>query len=319
LRFSFTASCIFISEIMVGGKSFRQLTTFGVGGTAAYYRRVRRPEELIAAVRQARRLKVPYFILAGGSNIVGPDGRWPGLLIHYFAPRGKVAVVGLMITADASVPLASLVKTAVRHGLAGLEKLSGIPGTVGGAIVGNAGAYGRAISDCLVAMEIFDGEKRRWLKKKDCRFAYRDSVFKHRPWFVLQARFRFTKKSAPPILDRLAKEIIKTRAKKYPPHLFCPGSFFKNVLVKEVSSESLALIPPEKIIDGKIPAGYLLETVGACGMKAKHLEVASYHGNLLINRGGATAQEVKKLAALLQKRVFKKFGIRLEEEIIYVL
>ena len=302
---------------MVGGKSFRQLTTFGVGGVAAHYLKVSRPEELVAAVRQTKKLKTPYFILAGGSNIVGPDGRWSGLLIHYFAPRGELKVKGATISVAAGVPLLSLIKTAIKHGLAGLEKLSGIPGTVGGAVVGNAGAYGQEIARPLKSVRVFDGEKIRWLGKKACCFAYRESIFKNKPWLVLEAEFKLVSAERKELL-KTAREIIRLRQQKYPPGLACPGSFFKNVLVKEVSSKSLALIPPEKIIDGKIPAGYLLEAVGGRDLKTKHLKVASYHGNLIINRGGATCREVKKLAALLKKRVFRKFGIRLEEEVRYV-
>ena len=125
-------------------------------------------------------------------------------------------------------------------------------------------------------------------------------------------------------LKKKSQEIIATREKKYPPGLKCPGSFFKNVLVKDISPESLKLIDQSKIIEGftssgeverKIPAGYLLEEVGAKGMRQGGVYIADYHGNLLINDGTATYQDVIALAAKLKKLVHDKFGLALEEEI----
>jgi UDP-N-acetylmuramate dehydrogenase len=108
------------------------------------------------------------------------------------------------------------------------------------------------------------------------------------------------------------------RNKKYPPGLKCPGSFFKNILVTNVSKKSLELLDQTKIIEGKIPAGYLLEEVGAKGLEQTNLRVARFHGNLIINKGKATSGEVKRFAAVLQEKVFKKFGIKLEEEVRYL-
>ena len=118
-------------------------------------------------------------------------------------------------------------------------------------------------------------------------------------------------------LEKISYDIIKTRLKKYKLGLRCPGSFFKNVLVKEVSEKSLKLISQNKIIEGKIPAGYLLEEVGAKGMRVGGIQIADFHGNLFINTGLAKAVDVKKLAKILKNRVKKKFGIVLEEEIRY--
>ncbi len=298
--------------------NIRPLTTFGVGGTAIHYLKVHRPDELIAAVFKARSSRLPYFILAGGSNIVGPDGPWRGFLIHYFRSRGGIELTGRTLTVEAGVSLARLIRFAVRRGLGGLENLSGIPGTVGGAVVGNAGAYGKAIPDYLKTVEIFDGENRRWLSKENCRFTYRESVFKEKPWLVLRARF-YLRPAAAKELIKTATEIIKKRLKKYPLGLRCPGSFFKNILAVDLPEKTRRLIPSEKILEGKIPAGYLLEAVGACGMKTTHLYVALYHGNLIINRGGATVQEVKDLAADLKRKVLQKFNIALKEEVRYIL
>lgn len=293
------------------------LTTFGVGGAARLYKKVTTPEQLVAAVGKASKARLRYVILAGGSNVVFSNREYDGVVIHYQS-SAKPIVKNREIIADAGVLLAKLIKTAINNGLAGIETLSGIPGTVGGAIVGNAGAYGQCISDHLESVQIFDGKEVRWVNRAACKFAYRESIFKHSGWLVLRVKFKL-EKGDKKVLAKRSREIIKIREAKYKPGLPCPGSFFKNVLVKDVSKSSLAKIDQKKIIDGKIPTGYLLEQVGARGLKFGRLEVADFHGNLLINRGGATYAEVRKLASLLKSRVRRRFGIELEEEVRYIV
>jgi UDP-N-acetylmuramate dehydrogenase len=294
------------------------LTTFGVGGGALAYRRVKSPAELVAAARTARAAGQKYAVLAGGSNVVFPDGLYRGLVIHYLTPGARPVIEGLgELVVEAGLPLAALIKFAIKNGLAGLEALSGIPGTVGGAIVGNAGAYGQSISDHLTHVQVWDGQKIKWFTKKACRFGYRESIFKHTDYLVLSARFKLNGGESKTLAQK-SRQIIKIRNAKYRPGLKCPGSFFKNVLVKDISKTALAKIDQTKIIDGKIPAGYLLEAAGARGIKLGPLYVASFHGNLIVNEDGATAAQVKKLAAQLKNKVFKKFGINLEEEVRYL-
>lgn len=305
------------------------LTTFGVGGQARWFVSVSNSAELREAVRLAKQKKGPYHLIAGGSNVVFGDKTFPGLVIH-FTPKAspyqrQCQRQGATLTCAANFPLAQLIKTAISHSLAGLETLSGIPGTVGGAIVGNAGAYGQCISDHLVRAQILNVRNVRrqtsniqWLSRKQCLFAYRESIFKQCDWLVLRAEFKL-KKGDKKQLAAKAREIIKIRAKKYKPGLRCPGSFFKNVLMSEAPKRALKLIDPTKIIEEKIPAGYLLEQVGAKGLRRGGVRVADFHGNLLINAGRATYRDVRALAALLKRRVQKKFGLRLKEEIRYMV
>ena len=324
-------------------------TTFGVGGLADYFLEVRNPEELVTAVRLAKKKSWPYFVIAGGSNVVFGDKPFRGLVIRYQIKNQRfdlknpsrsnlISCQGRTLTCDltceAGVPLERLIKKAISSGLAGLEALSGIPGTVGGAIVGNAGAYGQTISDHLVRVEVFaprllDAARPRgrtasgvrWLTKKQCRFAYRTSIFKEKKgedWLVLRAEFKL-KKGDKKALTKKSREIIKIRSEKYSPTLLCPGSFFKNVLVRGMSRVALAKGDKQKIINGKIPAGYLLEEVGAKGRRVGGIYVADFHGNLLINDGHGTCRNVVTLAAKLKKLVQKKFGIILEEEVRYML
>jgi len=290
------------------------LSTFHIGGYAEYFVSVRTPESLIAVVLAAQYLRMPYKILAGGSNVVFPDGTLPGLLIRIRG--GESAFEATRCRVDAGVKLASVVRESLRRGLEGLQTLCGIPGTIGGAIVGNAGAYGHSIGEVIEKVEIWDGRSRRWLAPADCRFRYRESVFKEKPYLVLRAVLKL-RRGDPKTLRKISRDIIRARLRKYKPGLRCPGSFFKNVLVSEVSKRSLHRIDRSKIIEGKIPTGYLLEQVGAKGMRVGGIVIAEFHGNLFINRNHGTAEDVRRLARTLKSKVRRKFGIALEEEIRY--
>lgn len=299
----------------------KTLTTFGVGGEVSYYLKVVSSAELVAVMEGVKKFKIPYLIMAGGSNLVFPDKKLNKLLIHVsvsLKDKEAIKISGNQVICQAGVPLANLVSITLKNSLAGLEALSGIPGTVGGAVVGNAGAYGQTISDRLDSVDIFDGKKVRTLTKGDCKFNYRDSIFKHKDWVVLSAVFNLEPGDKKTLLAK-SKSIIKTRNGKYPPGLKCPGSFFKNVLVKNVSKSSLKKIDQAKIIDGKIPAGYLLEMAGARGIRQGGLYIPDYHGNLLVNDGTATYKDVITLAKKLKNKVQKRFGIELEEEVRYML
>lgn len=293
-------------------------STFGIGGRARYFFQPKKIGELKEAVEWAAQNKHACRVFAGGSNVVFPDEGFDGLLIRVFGGKIKIGKLQCCIVVDAGVLLADVIKKTVLSGWAGLETLSGIPGTIGGAVVGNAGAYGHSISEVVQSVEFFDVEKGEvgTLSDKECEFGYRDSIFKKKNFFILSVCLCFQlgdKKT----LTTKSREIIKIRKKKYKPGLRCPGSFFKNVLVKDAGEEALKKIDSSKIVDGKIPAGYLLEDVGAKGMREGGIYIADFHGNLFVNDGGGTAAEVKKLSAVLKKRVGEKFGIRLEEEIRY--
>ncbi len=289
-------------------------STFKIGGWAEYFYEAKTPDDLVRAVQEARKLKLPFKIFAGGSNVVFPDEKLKGLLIRF--KGGKIKVKENTFIADAGVNLADVIKRSISSGLKGLETLSGIPGTLGGAVVGNAGAYGHSISETMRRVEIWDGKRRRWLKNSECKFTYRESVLKHRSYLVLRVELNL-RKGDKDRLKKISKDIIKVREKKYKPGLKCPGSFFKNVLVKDISKKSLRLIDRIKIIEGKIPTGYLLEEAGARGMRLGGIRVADFHGNLLMNTGKGKAKNAKKLAQILKGKVRKKFGIKLEEEVRY--
>lgn len=293
-------------------------TTFDIGGPAQFLYEPKNDDDLVAALRAATELSLPVTLMAGGSNLVIADEGVRGLvlIVRYGGIR---ELGGVRIECDAGVDLAALIDHTTRRGLAGLEALSGIPGTVGGAVVGNAGAYGQSIAGTVEGVRIFDGETIRTISPEQCAFSYRMSAFKsNRNWIVLSTRFRFVEGDAK-ALQKKSREIIAIReAKQYKPGLKCPGSYFKNVLVSSVSPEVLGRIDQSKIIEGKIPAGYLLESVGAKGMVEGGAEVTPFHGNVIVNKNNAKAADVRKLAEKIKVLVREKYGIDLEEEIRYI-
>lgn len=308
----------------------REYTTFGIGGRVKHFVGVNNADELVGAIKFALKNKIKFHILAGGSNIVFDDGLLDVLIIrlnkpNIFGKNGRILNNAFeyitknknRVVCDGSVSLADLINFSINNGLSGLETLSGIPGTVSGAIVGNAAAYGQTISDPLIRVQIFNGKKIYWLSKKDCKFSYRESLIQKKPWYVLRAEFIFSP-SVKKDLVKKSKEIISIRSKKYPSEMKCPGSFFKNILLEDIPKKSLHLIPQNRDWYGKVPAWFFLNEVGARGMREGGIYIPDYHGNLLVNDGTGTFADVKKLADKLKKMVKEKFGIVLNEEVRYI-
>jgi UDP-N-acetylmuramate dehydrogenase len=295
-------------------------TTFGIGGIAKYYLEAKTKKELIRAIERAREEGIRIWIVAGGSNLACSDEYFDGLFLRYNG--GAISLDGNRITVDGGVRLSTLVEVAVANGLMGLEMLSGIPGTVGGATVGNAGAYGRNIGQMIESAEVYDRKKDATfvLPKTECEFTYGNSIFKRdkgKNWIVLSVTL-FLSVGNVDELKKTSEEIITKRKKAYPEGIKCPGCFFKNVLAKDVDVETVAKLDQSKIIDGKIPAGYLVEKVNGKGLTVGGLSVASFHGNLILNDGTATFDDVINIASELKKRVHNAFGIELEEEVRYI-
>jgi len=288
--------------------------TSGVGGPAKYFYNAPSTEKLIEAVNWATAKKIPFFILGSGSNVLISDKGFPGLVIK----NNIKGIVGFrqILKVGTGTLLSQLISIATKQNLSGVEKLAGIPGTVGGAIFGNAGAYGAATGDNVTRVVCFDPEKKAIvsLTKKQCKFDYRDSIFKKNKYIILEAHFKLVKLQGQ-ALEAQVKDILKQRAKLKYGQGKSPGSFFKNILIENLSPESLKLIPKDKIVHGKITAGYLLDSIGAKGRKVGGVEVSDAHANLILNTGGAKTEDFIKLASGLVKDVQEKFGITLEPEV----
>jgi len=300
----------------------KPLTTFGIGGTARWLVEASTREDVIEAITWAEEHCVRYVVFAGGSNVVFAD-TLDDLLAVRILTTGSISSTDdarpARVAVAAGEPLGNLVEYTLTHGLQGLEAMIGIPGTVGGAIVGNAAAYGQTISDYMTRIEIFDpvSASTYWISKDACIFTYRDSTFKTKPWIILHAEFVFPAGDTQ-VLKKKSVEILALRTKKYPPGLKCPGSFYRNLLVESVPDRVLAQIPNLKDFYGKVPAWYFLNAINARGMRYGGISIPDYHGNLLINDGTATYEQVITLVNDLRRRVRERFGVELEEEVRYI-
>ncbi|MBI1975489.1 MAG: UDP-N-acetylmuramate dehydrogenase [Candidatus Vogelbacteria bacterium] len=290
-------------------------TTFGIAGTAEYFVEVDSVAELEEAISHARERGLQVTVIAGGSNVVCAE-RVSGLVIKLLI-KGR-SIEGLRVCIGAGETLLETVNAANSAGLRGLETLAGIPGTVGGALVGNAGAYGTEIGQNVVSIEAYNGSRVISIRKSECAFSYRNSIFKkRREYVILSVIFELCRGDAATLAQKSA-DIINQREQKYPPGLLCPGSFFKNIPADSVPPSVSACLPERALVHGKIAVGYLVEAVGGRGLCVGGACVAEYHGNLLVNIGNATFDDVRQLAETLRQKVRERFGIELEEEVRYI-
>lgn len=292
--------------------SLAHWTTLEVGGTAQWFTQVGDLQQLQRAHAWAEEEGLPIFYLGDGSNVLFSDGSLPGLVIRNLIKGRQPS--GSEVELGGGEKLEHVICWLNDLGLAGMERLYGIPGTLAGALVGNAGAYGQQMSDVVVEVSFWSGNQVEVLSAPDLDFGYRHSLFKtHRDWFILNCRLRLTRSVES--LQDVSEDILSRRLEKYPAGLRCPGSFFKNIPLDEISQESLEKVPENFIMFDKIPAGKLLEAVGANGVRRGDAQFASYHGNLIINLDRATSLDILWLAREYAERVWERFSIRLEPEI----
>lgn len=277
--------------------------TFGTGGRARLFGEVTSPMELGELVREAAKLDIPFFMLGGGSNVLISDNGFEGLIIKN-SIRG-LEVEDNTLTCGAGEDLQSLIDFATENGLSGLEFAAGIWGTVGGAIYGNAGAYGSEICNVLDWAEVVDRQGNMRIEKAGYfDFVYRGSKLKETHEFITRANFALSPGKKDAIKSRV-NEILAIRKEKLPLTKPSAGCFFKN-------------IPDTTREYGKLSAGRLLEQIGAKAMHFGHASVFDRHANILINDGSATSSEIRRLSQMLKKKVKEKFGIELKEEVILI-
>jgi len=291
-------------------------TIFKIGGPARYFFVAQNEKDLKNAILWAKKKKIPFFILGGGSNVLFSDEGFRGLVIKLRNTRYEIR--NTKVTAEAGVPLQKLVLETAKKGLSGLENLAGIPGTLGGAIWGNAGAFEREIGDLVEEVKIFKIENCKLqiakLKNKDCKFGYRDSIFKKRKnWIILESTLKLKKGKRKEIEEKI-KEILKLRKEKQPLEFPCVGSVFKNVSIEKVPKKIQERFR-EKIKNGFLPAGVLIEVAKLKGYQIGGAKISEKHANFIVNVGNAKANDVMQLIEKIKKEVKKKFRVQLEEEI----
>jgi UDP-N-acetylmuramate dehydrogenase len=293
-------------------------TTFKIGGRAKYFYRAKTKEDLIFVLKLAKKLKLPFFVLGGGSNILVSDKGFNGLIIKN--ENSKFRIQNLKLYTEAGVSFSTLVKETTRRGLAGLEWAGGLPGSIGGAILGNAGAFGGETKDTVILVEALDKNlKIRKLKKKQCKFSYRSSVFKKRGWIVLSAIMKL-RKGDRKNLQKIVHHHIRYRQERNPLEYPNAGSVFKNCDLKKVPKKVRKIFKEVVKVDPfpVIPTAAIIAKSGLLGKKIGKAKISEKHPNFIINLGGAKAEEVIKLINLVKKKVKEKFGIKLEEEIRYL-
>jgi UDP-N-acetylmuramate dehydrogenase len=280
----------------------REYSNFRIGGPADYFFEAASREELRAALRASRECGLAAYVIGGGFNLLFDDDGFRGLILRNASTGLAIDPSGPRIRAESGTPLGDLVRSAAEAGLEGIEFLAGIPGSVGGAVYGNAGAFGSCTGDALAEVRLLGpGDDERRVPGKDLGFSYRHSRLKSDRRIVLEAVFELR----PGLRESLRSKIngyLALRADKHPPlDMAYAGSYFKNPALPDGMRK---------------PAGQLLEQVGAKDARVGGAAVYSGHANFLYNTGNATARDVLALAALLKKRVWDAFGIDLEEEVI---
>jgi UDP-N-acetylmuramate dehydrogenase len=290
------------------------MTTFKIGGPARFYTEVESEEEIREAVLWARAKSIPFVILAGGSNVLMSDSGLEALVIRMVAK--KHSFEGSKLSADAGCVLLELIKQASLLGLGGWEKLAGIPGTVGGAVRGNAGAFGTEIKDVIESVHAFNAmslETRRFMAD-ECGFAYRQSFFKLNPeWIILSVTIALRKVSAGDSIAQIDTTIIE-RERRHLQNVQAAGSYFKNPVAPEHVQRQFEGEKGAEAREGRVPAGWLIEKVGMKGAKVGGAMASEQHPNYLVNMGTATSADVCELADQIKSKVYAQFGIRLEEE-----
>jgi UDP-N-acetylmuramate dehydrogenase len=268
-------------------------TSLHIGGPADYFVKVRSEDDLVGAVRVAREAELPTFILGGGTNLLVSDEGIRGVVLAN--AWSEVNVDGRVVAATSGTPLASVAAAAARNGIVGLEWMATVPGTVGGAVHGNAGAFGSDTSSVLLDAQLLDLNADVWnASLDDLAYSYRTSSLQGTPSIVLRARFHGEPGDRATAVQRI-KEIANERIAKQPLAQPNTGSIFRN--------------PPGD------HAGRLIEAAGLKGTRIGDAMVSEKHANFIVNVGAARATDVRALMRRCQAEVRERFGVELRPEV----
>lgn len=318
-----------ITELISGVREhvvMRDYLSWRAGGVADYFVEVRTINELISAVRAALKLKIPYFILGNGSNVLFSDYGFAGIVIKNMTSQIAIMAEKSQAIVDSGVMLGRLIMVLASSDLAGLEFLYGVPGTVGGAVYGNAGAWGSAIGDYIKSVTLLEvdaaGGKAKIIQSdgQSLEFAYRSSAMKnlkgkYKP-VILAVRFQLSQCPKEEIIRRLSH--VKTKRHVSQPAGASAGSVFRNPIPRElkdfsgIGSKNMPALPKERT------AGFMLEQAGAKGLSVGGATVSRQHANFIINAKDAKASEIRTLIEEMRSRVKEKFNVVLDEEIEYI-
>ena len=297
-------------------------TSFRVGGAARLYVVAPSPEALLQTVQAAQQLQIPWYVYGGGSNMLVSDDGYEGVMIQA-ANRG-LKIEGTNVYAEAGVITAMVARQTVEAGLTGFEWAIGVPGTIGGAIYGDAGCYGGEMRDAVQTVDAFrlrDGQRVQ-LTKEQCGFGYRTSLFKHEPYLIFGCTLTLQPTSDKAASKKRMDDIVAQRKEKQPLESSSAGCVFKNFDFtdeKELELLKRNMEVPQPMIDKKqISVGWLIQQAGLMGEHVGDVEVSNKHGNFFINKGKARAQDILALISIVKMKIRDEHGIELQEEVQYV-
>ncbi len=320
---------------MLGGKeivkrfkknvSLKEWSAFKTGGAAKYFYIADEKSDLIDTIKKAKEARLRFFVLGGGSNVLFSDAGYNGLVIKnkiadFHIKKKKEGRGGWFeAVCESGASLSDLALESLKRGLTGLEWAVGIPGTVGGAVYGNSGAFNHSISDAIKSVEVLNlnNLKLENFSKKECRFSYKDSIFKRRKdLLIVSATLKLKKGDKKKVIEK-KNNALENRKKSQPLSFASAGCVFKNYQGKITDKNILKEFSEIKGFNNKriIPAGYLIDK---CGLKGKTIGgamISKKHANFIVNLGRAKSEDIKKLISLIKRKVKNKFGISLEEEI----
>lgn len=306
------------------------LTTFGIGGSARYFADIQNADELRAVLRWAEERRLTHHIIAGGSNLLVPDDGLDALVIRIVPNKNDGHSMSIIRTttpiygsianvvgASAGCNLLELIRRTAEEGLSGWEKLAGIPGTLGGAIRGNAGAFGIEMGDVIASVSVFDKSSHEVyeLSNEACEFSYRDSIFKREPdKTILSARFHLAGGDRYES-EEIIRQTIAEREKRHLQNVRAAGSYFMNPTAPLHVQKQFEMERETKTRQGRVPAGWLIERAGLKGARFGGAVASMQHPNYLVNENNATARDVHELAEHIRSVVESRFGVRLQEEV----
>ena len=291
-------------------------TSFKVGGPARFFVKAEHMDDLKSALSLAREKGLPYFILGNGTNLLVSDRGYGGVIISLAGEFSEIEDLGGgMFKVGAATPLGRFTRHTLKQGYAGIHKLAGIPGTLGGAVYMNAGAYGQEVGTCCTQVTVLDNDGNiRELSAAECGFGYRQSVFSKCAGngkgaeIILSATFQLQDaaslgKTIADLEAELAECMAKRKATQ-PLNMPNAGSTFKRLEVGAAATPT------------QVAPGYYIEQAGLKGYRIGGAEVSTLHANFIVNVGNATATDIKSLSEYVQSKVTEKFGITLQREII---
>lgn len=289
---------ILSEENIVRNEPLAKHTTFKIGGPAEYFVTPKNQDQLRLVIRACMESNVPYYIIGKGSNLLVGDRGYKGVIIQIYKNFNWIRIDNNIVTAGAGVMLSRLATEAAEHGLSGLEGVAGIPGTLGGAVTMNAGAYGYEIKDHIVSATVLNQQGEMFtLNKEELQLAYRTSIVQKNSYIVLEATFELSFGKREDILEEIAV-FNRKRVEKQPLEYPSAGSTFKR---------------PEGYYAGK-----LIMDSGLRGYRVGDIMVSEKHCGFVVNVGNGTASEVRQLIEEVQRIVYEKNQVMLEPEVRFL-